>query len=243
MQQPQSPTNFIQGSSVSDQYLKQQELQQKKFMQSPIQDIIGDVSNTNTQEPFLTTTNYSDKSFIVYGSGTKDLKQYLSNLGGKYNGRLASRPPNFPGGGAWIYPMGKRQEVENFVNNVTSGNLKFNNGTLVSSQVPESGINLPYSIVPLKNESKYQRVNWSVFKPKEGMTAIIKVNGAAPLEGTVTSTETHNDIVDTVYITIPSGATKLVICNGKWQVWGYMAEHNIFFNDGMQPSSPSKFNY
>ena len=91
-------------------------------------------------------------------------------------------------------------------------------------------MNLPFAIAPVKAESKYQRVNWSVFKPKEGMIASIKAGGGT-LEGTVISVETHNDIVDTVYIRTSNGDSKLVICNGKWQVWGYMVEHNIFFKD------------
>ena len=55
----------------------------------------------------------------------KNLKEYLTNLGGKPNYRLGARPPNFPGGFGYIFPATRRQQVEQFVQQVNSGALMF----------------------------------------------------------------------------------------------------------------------
>jgi hypothetical protein len=81
--------------------------------------------------------------------------------------------------------------------------------------------------MPVKN-SKFQTVKYKVFKPTEGMTVTIKSNGNETL-GEVLQTESHRNVVDTVYISIGGNTSKLVICNGRWQVWGYMVEHTVFF--------------
>ena len=54
----------------------------------------------------LSIENYSDKSFVIRGD-TRDVKEELKRLGGKYNSRLR-------GGPGWIFPKSKRDEVVEF---------------------------------------------------------------------------------------------------------------------------------
>ena len=183
---------------------------------------------TTTLEPaegaVLMAADYTEKSFVVFGDGTKIHKESIKALGGKYNGRLREKP-GFPGGPAWIFPQTMKPKVFEFVQKVNEGTVATQQG--VPDQGPQGA--LPTVIVPQKN-NKYQTVRWKVFLPIEGMRVTIKANGTQ-MEGEVLQTETHRDVVDTVYITMGGNTSKLVICNGAWQVWGYMVDHSVFFSD------------
>jgi hypothetical protein len=220
--------------NTNENYLRQQELQEQRFLQQPFEDIVEGVTEPSAEEPYLATTPYSDKSFIVYGTGVGNMGTYLTNLGGSRNERLGARPPHFAGKPkvAYIFSNGKKQVVDEFLQRVNSGSL--NNPV----QTTTGGISLPFSIAPVKAESKYQYVKWSVFKPQVGMTASIKAGGGS-IEGSVISTEIHKDVISTVYVRTTSGDSKLVICNAEWQVWGYDVPHKVFFKDVTNPSTPS----
>lgn len=53
----------------------------------------------------ITIQDYSEKSFIVKGSGTKAIKDQLKAIGGAWNGKL----------GGWIFPKTKREQVDRLV--------------------------------------------------------------------------------------------------------------------------------
>lgn len=55
----------------------------------------------------LDITNYSDKSIAVYGN-TRDHKDSLKALGGKYNSRLRDGP-------GWIFPKSLENDLRNFM--------------------------------------------------------------------------------------------------------------------------------
>lgn len=198
-----------------------------------------------TENPVLGVVDYSDKTFIVFGEATRTYKQQLRDLGGKFNKYLKERP-EFAGGAAWIFMNKFKPKVYNFVNQVNGGEITQHEG------IPQQGdqIALPTVVAPIKDKI-YQYVKYKVFKPVDGMTVTIKAGGAASV-GEVLQTETHRNIVDTVYIDLGGNTSKLVICNGRWQVWGYMVEHSVYFGnkedgkiddgkaeDGANPTSPT----
>lgn len=52
--------------------------------------------------------DYSEKSIVVFGDKTKEYKDGLRELGGKFNMRLSVGP-------GWIFPKTERERVEKFV--------------------------------------------------------------------------------------------------------------------------------
>lgn len=180
------------------------------------------------ENPVLNTVEYSDKSFIVFGNATKTYKQQLSELGGKFNMYLKERP-GFAGGAAWIFFTKNKALVYKFLNQVNSGEIKHHE-TVAHQDITETGngMNLPTVIAPIK-QNNYQYVKWKVFKPSEGMKVTIKAGGVS-VEGKVLQVESHNNVVDTAYISLGNNTSKLVICGGFWTVHGYMVEHRVIFN-------------
>jgi len=192
-----------------------------------------------TDNPVLNTVDYSDKSFIVFGNATKTYKQQLSELGGKFNMYLKERP-GFPGGAGWIFFAKNKGLVYKFLNQVNSGEVKHHEGvTHQDIDGNNNGINLPTVIAPIK-QSNYQYVKWKVFKPSEGMKVTIKAGGVS-VEGKVLQVETHNNVVDTAYISLGANTSKLVICNGFWTVYGYMVEHRVHFSSD-KPETNDNYN-
>lgn len=55
----------------------------------------------------LTITQYTEKSFVVRGN-TKDNKEQLKEMNGKYNSMLK-------GGPGWIFPNGLRSNIEKYI--------------------------------------------------------------------------------------------------------------------------------
>ncbi len=183
----------------------------------------------------LNMAAYSDKSFVVFGEATKIHKASLgkSGLGGKYIPTLKPKP-GFPGGPGYIYYLKLKDQVRDFVNQVNAGMIP------TQTQPPAQGTNvtnLPTVVVPVRNQT-YQTVRWKVFRPTEGMKVSIKVGGNK-LDGEVLQTEMTGNIVDTAYISAGGTTSKVVICSGKWQVWGYQADHTVFFSSANAGAAPS----
>lgn len=170
----------------------------------------------------LSLIDYTDKSFIVFGDATKEYKEYLKDMGGRFNGKLKERPDdNFEGGAGWIYRMNRKDEVQKFVDKINSGEEP--------NALPGLGENgLPSVRVP--EEKQYQNVKFKVYLPKEGMKVILKT-GNTEREGKVIKTETNNKIVDTVYLQFDEETTLGVIARQKWQIWGYNPTHSLFFTN------------
>lgn len=177
-------------------------------------------NQTPDNESELNIVYYSDKTFIVFGEATKIYKEEMKDFGGKFNSRLKERP-GFSGGPGWIFMNKYRDVVDEFVNNI---NLKMN-----MQHKGGSKQNIPTVIAPIKVPT-YQYVKWKIFKPIDGMSVTIKTGNSSSV-GTVIQTKSHKNIVDTVYIDLDGNTSKLVICNGKWQVFGYMIEHTVYFNN------------
>jgi len=166
------------------------------------------------------------KSYIVFGEGTKVHKDHLKSLGGKFNPRLKERP-GFAGGPAWIFfSAATKNQVVDFVTKVNNGAFTTQHG------IPDQGNQalLPTVATPARN-NMFQYVKYKVYKPVTGMSVTIKSNGNK-MDGSVIQTDTNGSVVDTAYISIGGNTSKLVICNGKWSVFGYMVEHSVFFGNG-----------
>ena len=192
---------------------------------SPPDTVTPALAGSPTLVPLLGVVDYSEKVFVVFGESTKTHKESLKALGGKFNLRFKPKP-GFPGGPGWMYMHKMKPQVFDFVNKVNTGAVATQQN--IPLQGPQGG--LPTVVVPIKN-LKFQSVRWKVFIPRDGMKVTIKADGGQ-LIGEVLQTETHRNVVDTAYINMGGNTSKLVICNGRWQVWGYMVEHNVFFEDG-----------
>jgi hypothetical protein len=194
---------------------------------------------TPVDNPILNTVDYSDKSFIVFGEGTRAHKDNLKALGGRYNGRLGERP-GFQGGPAWIFPIQMKDKVYTYINQTNAQVMP----TVMQTGIPGQGgqTGLPTVIMPLvRKEQTFQTVTWKVFRPKEGMKVTVKGNGQQFIGEVVQITE-NNNIVEKAIISVDGQASELVICCGKWMVWGYMVEHTVFFSDQESPTpSPTPY--
>lgn len=192
----------------------------------PFNDASSSSTLLETENPVLSTVDYSDKSFIVFGEATKTYKRQLLDLGGKFNMYLKERP-GFSGGAAWLFFTKSKPTVYKFLNQVNSGETSHHKEVVHQDSQTDSGLNLPTVVAPVKG-TKYQYVKWKVFKPSEGMKVTIKAGGAS-VTGEVLQTESHNNVVDTAYINLNGNTSKLVISNSYWQVLGYMVEHRVIF--------------
>ena len=175
----------------------------------------------------LNLVDYSDKSFIVFGEATRTYKEQMKQLGGKFNMRLQPRP-GFPGGPAWIFQPGQKPAVIDFMNQVNTRKITHHE-EVMHQDSPTTALGLPTVIGPITN-TKYQSVHWRVFKPSEGMSVTVKAGGVV-VAGKVLQVESHRNVVDTAYINVGGNTSKLVICNGYWQVWGYMVDHRVIFDN------------
>lgn len=59
-------------------------------------------------------TNYSDKCFVITGEDTREYKEQIKSLGGKWNARLKN---DLKG---WVFPIQKLSQVKQFVENPSS---------------------------------------------------------------------------------------------------------------------------
>lgn len=172
----------------------------------------------------LSLIDYTEKSFIVYGEATKQYIGQLKEMGGRFNKNLKERPDEkFEGGAGWIFRMNRKEEVQNFVDRINSGEYDPN-------ALPELGGNGNLPAVKVPTEKVYQTLRFKVYLPKVGMKVTLKVGGQER-EGEVLRTETNNDIVDTVYLKFGENETLGVIARQKWQIWGYDPKHSLFFHE------------
>jgi hypothetical protein len=194
---------------------------------------MSDSSNTtNTNDTNLLISDYSEKSFVVYGN-TKPYKESLKNMGGRFNKYLKIDDEKVPG---WIFSMKNKEEVANFVLGVNSGEIMES-----STQLPSASNDLPTVSKPRNTSSaSFQWVKYKIFRPRESQKAQLTTeekNGnkttRSSIEGQVIKIESHNDIVDTVYIQFEGHESPSlgVICRGKWQIFGYFKDHSIYFMD------------
>ena len=174
-------------------------------------------------EGLLVKDNYTDKSFVVYGE-TKKYKDFLKNLKGKFNKNLTINDEQTQG---WIFSKTHLEKVMEFVQKANSGEE-----VGISSELPStssSSTSLPTVTVP-QNKSSFQFVKFKIYKPSQGQHVNLKVDGKV-IEGRIIKVETHNDIVDTVYIDFDSKTSVAMIVNAQWQLFGFFQKHFLFFEN------------
>jgi len=159
--------------------------------------------------------DYSEKSFAVYGD-TKEFKDTLKALGGKFNRYLKIEGETRNG---WIYPKSKQEQVVEFVMKANAGETDY--------ELPASNTTDLPTVNPMKNQ-RFQYVKYKVYRPREGQKVQLKASGKT-VDGEIVKLETHNDIVDTLYIDFEGQTSMAVIARGKWQIWGYNVSHSLFF--------------
>ena len=174
-------------------------------------------------EGLLVKDNYTDKSFAVYGE-TKKYKDSLKNLGGKFNKNLKIGDEVAAG---WIFSKKSLERVMEFVQKANSGEE-----VGISSELPSASsasTSLPTVTVP-QNNSSFQFVKFKIYKPSQGQHVNLKVDGKV-IEGRIIKVETHNDIVDTVYIDFNGSTSVAMICGQNWKIFGYNIAHSLFFEN------------
>jgi len=189
--------------------------------------------------------NYTDKSFTVSGS-TKDHKEELMALGGKYNPHLKTGP-------GYIFGNKKEDEVRKFIesinNNLPLDNTKVdilltntnntNNTnkkklTIIDkskSSLPSTNtvLNYPNRFIAADNLS-YQIIVQTCILPHVNQKVTVN-HTSGSFDSTVTNiNENANDILLTYQEDDITKQTRAVIINGKWQIHLLATDHELIFH-------------
>ena len=68
----------------------------------------------------ISIVNYSEKAIAVFGN-TKEIKDHLLSIGGKFNPSLKQNEERVAG---WIFPSSKREEVKKIITAYSQGSLE-----------------------------------------------------------------------------------------------------------------------
>lgn len=218
----------LQAQQLQQPQMEPQMVQQPQQTQMEPQMELQEVQSSSE----LHVIDYSDKSFVVYGELTRNYKDALKTLGGRFSKNLTIGGKSASG---WVFGLKNKEKVMNFVMSVnerTGGH----DGHNIPSMIPSmSNIGLPVVAPPVvapTNTSTYQFVKFKIYCPRERQNVRLNTGGKV-VHGVVTKTESHNrdGVIDTVYIDF-NGQTSLgVICRSKWQIFGYFADHSVFFTE------------
>jgi len=189
--------------------------------------------------------NYTDKSFTVSGS-TKDHKEKLMALGGKYNPHLKTGP-------GYIFGNKKEDEVREFIESINNSDskdqdiLSINNTnntnnsnkkklTIIDkskSSLPSTNtvLNYPNRFIAADNLS-YQIIVQTCFLPYVNQKVTVNhTNGS--FDSTVIDINdgfSVNDILLTYQEDDITKQTRAVIINGKWQIHLLAVDHELIFH-------------
>jgi hypothetical protein len=188
------------------------------------------------------TLNYKGKSFVVSGS-TKEFKDQLMSLGGKYNPHLTTGP-------GFIF-FNKReneeQEVTDFVNNHNKS--PNNNEDLLSINNIKSLITNKTGIVRSPLPSTKSSINYpNRFVGSDGLSYQIIINTCPlPYLNQKVTVKYSDDSFDSTISDINEGSpinnivltyqeedivkqTRAIIMNGKWQIYQFIQNHELIFH-------------
>ena len=176
----------------------------------------------------LAVTDYSDKSFVVHGELTRKYKDNLKALGGRFNKNLTHNGKNLTG---WVFGLKNKEKVMEFVMSVNTDNESSSESLPNMNDIGQPTIDV-LSASSATNTSVYQFVKFKIYRPREGQKVRLNTGGKT-VHGTVTKTESHNNdgVIDTVHISFDGKTSLGVICRSKWQIFGYFADHVLFFTD------------
>jgi len=91
----------------------------------------------------LTVTDYSEKSIVVRGDGTKAHKEELKHLGGKWNSNLTNGAPG------WIFSKKNEAKVKQFVKSLNEEAKEEKESPPVSSNVSSKVVPTEFNLGPL----------------------------------------------------------------------------------------------
>ncbi len=170
---------------------------------------------------------YSEKSFVVRGEATRLYQAQLIKLNGTWNGRLR-------GGGGYIFSNKYLDDVSKWLAQVKLGTIQPDSKDAVQQAKDERKSKRSTAPTVGGIGSNMQLVQWLVPLPKVGQTMQLKV-GSSTAQYVVSRLEQSQKgttVYDIVYFHPdgqPTQQSKLVVCNGAWQVWGYDNEHIVTF--------------
>lgn len=171
----------------------------------------------------LNLVAYSKQSFVVRGgqdpAATKYYMTHLKNLGGTLNYRLKEADDENKRFTGYIFPNKKIDKVTEFVDKVNSG---------------EIGGSQP----PPRDETK-QSVFYKVEKPQLGQIMNLHINGSTHRYN-ILSVE-GNKVITRVYAQPIQGGdqVRVIIADGKWNIWGIWQEHEVSFAPCAPPATYS----
>ena len=164
--------------------------------------------------------DYTAKSFVVAGEGTRFYKSKLKELGGTFvqTFKGSEQHPGLAGQAGWVFANKHYDVVVAFLNQVV------NQQVAPTDQVEAS---------QLENKT----ISYRMYQPEIGQKMAIVMQGQEyPYQVIKTEIKDNNKgVIDTVYfqpgnkIGSQDEISKLVIVNGKWQIWGFTDEHEIKF--------------
>lgn len=193
------------------------------------------------------TLDYSKFSFVVSGS-TKEFKEQLMALGGKYNLHLTTGP-------GYIFSNKKEQEVRNFINkhnesfghdillhqenksdilSTNSNNIKSSNKTAITrSPLPSTkpSINYPNRFIGSDGLS-YQIIIEICPLPYLNQKITVKYDNDSfdSIISSINDGSSINDIVLTYQEEDIVKQTRAIILNGKWQIYQFIQNHELIFH-------------
>lgn len=208
----------------------------------PLEVVMGSpVSTPSGSAHNMVLSTLSPTTITVTGSSTKEFSDYLKKLGGTWNAGIQ----------AWSFDVKYQDDVKKFLSAATDGKIKpdpvmgFNNKKKQfrprqeSSNVSNASSSLPVVsgdgfALPVvnKGDDSFQTLTWkSVFKPRVGMLAKIKIDDKTLICPVVqVSANTRGDVC-VAYIKASNGDSKLEVTNGHWQVRGLIKDHRVYFEN------------
>lgn len=186
---------------------------------------------------------YTDKSFVVVGEGTKEYKTQLGNLGGRWNGSLKDKETEEKFGG-WVFSNTRREQVEKFLQSPESVEVppkekdrRSNNRTVKTDEDATYGSVKANMLETYPVKSGYQRVVYDLIVPEKGKDVIVVIGMNVTMKKVAMTMSSRNDgIIDTVYVSNDGnmngdsnelGVVKIV--NGEWQMMNMREEHKVSF--------------
>ena len=217
-------------------------LTQQPMAVAPVQQLVQPLQGQiqQPQSNLMTIAPYGDRgtSFKVTGIATKNYTTTLKSMGGGFYKNVGDGVPG------WVFDNSYYNNVVNFVAQANSGNVAPNSNRYVKRNVTVQPATVTTTSIALPTVSTstdsavspsvtMQNVSWTVPKPDVRMRVRVLVdNMAADYIITQIQPNPTTGNVETAYISPsnnPGLSSKLVIVNGRWQVWGYMQDHSVNF--------------
>ena len=177
--------------------------------------VIAETINDIKIEPYTSKTG-STKSFKVSGEKTRDFKDGLKSIGGKWNSRLA-------GGAGWIFPNNKHQAVKELLTTGALGQMTVSDYQTVHYKLIRPRVGMNVQIVD--NSGKITK--GTIIEAKPGYNNTITRAKVQITEGDLFGIiSTPGDKIESLFI-----------IDGKWKLMNHDFSYNVTFITS-PPGSP-----